>query len=322
MALLKALYTQYFPAKPTLVERDVGSQAGKVFIVTGSNTGVGYELVKMLYASGATIYMAGRSEERMTNAIKSITSASPAPATPASLKYLKYDLSDLNSVKAAAAEFAQQESKLDIVWHNAGVGGGKGLSTEQKLEGHIGINCVAPLLFTELLLPQIKAAAKENGTARIVWTGSALTEVMAPKGGIDFKLIEAGRSTDPSTDYAASKVGNYWLAAEYARLYAKDGIISICQNPGNLNSGIFRHQPKMMMLFIKPILYEPKMGAYTELYSGFTPDITPENNNGSYIWPWGNLVKVHSRVDINEGITNGKSTKFLEWCQEKYSPYK
>ncbi|KAF4632632.1 hypothetical protein G7Y89_g5495 [Cudoniella acicularis] len=324
MAMLKALYTQYFPAKPAFTEKDVGSQAGKVFIVTGSNTGVGYELVKMLYPSGATIYMAGRSEERMKNAIQGITSASasPAPATPATLKYLHYDLADLDSIKAAATEFAKQESTLDIVWHNAGIGGGKGLSTEQKIEGHIGINCVAPLLFTELLLPQLKAAAKANRTPRIVWTGSAITEAKAPRGGINFELIEAGQSTDPFTDYANSKVGNYWLAAECAKRYAKDGIISICQNPGNLKSDFYRHQPKMMMLFVSPILHEPKMGAYTELYSGFTSEITPENNNGSYIWPWGNLVKVHTRADINEGITNGKATKFWEWCQEKYSPYK
>ena len=321
MALVKALYSQYFPAKPAFTENDVGSQAGKVFIVTGSNTGVGYELVKMLYPSGSTIYMAGRSEERMENAIQQIVSTSPATANPATLRYLHYDLADLNSIKAAAAEFATQERKLDILWHNAGVGGAKGLSTKQNIEGHIGINCVAPLLFTDLL-NQIKTAAKEHGAARIVWTGSALTEAKAPKGGINFENIEAGQSTDHFADYAASKVGNYWLAAECAKLYAKDNIISVCQNPGNLNSEFYRHQPKMMMLFVNQILHEPKMGAYTELFAGFTSEITPEKNNGSYIWPWGKLVKGHARADINEGISNGNSTKFREWCQEKCSPYK
>lgn len=322
MSLVKALYAQYVPAKPGFTENDVGSQGGKVFIVTGSNTGVGYELVKMLYSSGATIYMAGRSEERMKEAIEKIISTSSTTTTPATLKYLYYDLADLAKVKAAAAEFAKQENTLDILWHNAGVGAGKGLSTEQKIEGHIGINCVAPLLFTELLLPHIKNAAKENGTARIVWTGSAITELKAPKGGIDFELIEAGESTDPFPDYAASKVGNYWLAVECAKRYAKDNDISVCQNPGNLKSEFYRHQPGLMMLFVNRILYEPKMGAYTELYSGFTSEITPENNNGSYIWPWGNLVKVHSRADINEGTTNGESTRFWEWCQDKYSDFK
>jgi hypothetical protein len=47
MAMIKALYTQYFPARPAFTKKDVGSQAGKVFIVTGSNTDIGFELVKM-----------------------------------------------------------------------------------------------------------------------------------------------------------------------------------------------------------------------------------------------------------------------------------
>ncbi|EPE30595.1 NAD(P)-binding Rossmann-fold containing protein [Glarea lozoyensis ATCC 20868] len=321
MAMIKALYTQYFPASPTLTEKDVGSQVGKVFIITGSNTGVGFDLVKMLYPSGATIYMAGRSEERMKNAIQTITSVSPAPATPATLKYLPYDLADLSSVKSAAEIFLSQETRLDILWHNAGIGGGLGLTTKQNIEGHIGINCVAPLLFTELLLPRLTAAAKTNASSRIIWTSSAITEVKAPAGGISLSLIEKLASTDPFADYAGSKVGNYWLAAECARRYAKDGIISVAQNPGNVKSEFYRHQPGLMMVFVNPILYEPKMGAYTGLFAGFSNDITTTKNNGAYIWPWGVIVGGHSRKDIQEGIVNGRAGEFWEWCREKYVAY-
>lgn len=58
----RGLYTQLFPPKPTLTEDNVPSQRGKVFIVTGGNSGVGYELCKILYGTGATIYMASRSQ--------------------------------------------------------------------------------------------------------------------------------------------------------------------------------------------------------------------------------------------------------------------
>jgi NAD(P)-dependent dehydrogenase (short-subunit alcohol dehydrogenase family) len=159
--------------------------------------------------------MADRSEERMKEAIQAITSAEPAPTTPSTLKYLYYNLADLNVIKAAATEFASQEIRLDIVWHNTGFGANEDLSTVQKIEGHIGSNYVSPLLFTELVLFQLKTAAKANGSARIIWTGSVLTKVQTPKSGIDFKLIEAGQCTQPYSDYATSKVGNYWLAAEY-----------------------------------------------------------------------------------------------------------
>lgn len=61
-SMFRSLYTQWFPPKPTLTEENVPSQQGRVFIVTGGNAGVGFELCRILYGTGATIYMASRSE--------------------------------------------------------------------------------------------------------------------------------------------------------------------------------------------------------------------------------------------------------------------
>jgi hypothetical protein len=61
LASLRNLRNQWFPPSPTFTEIDVPSQTGRVFIVTGGNAGVGYELCKMLYGTGATIYMTSRS---------------------------------------------------------------------------------------------------------------------------------------------------------------------------------------------------------------------------------------------------------------------
>jgi NADP-dependent 3-hydroxy acid dehydrogenase YdfG len=60
--MIYTTYTQFFPPKPTFTEENLPSQKGKVFIVTGGNSGIGYELCKILYGSGATIYMVTRSE--------------------------------------------------------------------------------------------------------------------------------------------------------------------------------------------------------------------------------------------------------------------
>lgn len=62
MASIRQVVTQFFPPKPTFTEKNVPMQRGKVFIVTGGNSGVGFELCKLLYGTGATIYMAARSE--------------------------------------------------------------------------------------------------------------------------------------------------------------------------------------------------------------------------------------------------------------------
>ena len=248
---------------------------GKVFIVTGANQGIGLELVKMLYPTGVTIYLAGRSQERVNKAIEQVTSSAQlVPATPATLKYLQLDLSDLTAIKSAVAEFAKHEERLDILWNNAGIGSNPvGTTTKQNIEGHVGTNCVAPLLFTQQLLPQLQSAAASAppGSVHVIWTGSLMIDTFAPEGGIDFSSIEAPSTTNPNRDYAISKCGNIFLAVEAAERWGQEfGIVSVCQNPGNLLTNIYAHQSALLMGVLKRVLYEPKMGAYTMLYAGFS----------------------------------------------------
>ena len=325
--MFRSAWKQYFPPKPTFTENDVpsGSQVGKVFVITGANQGIGLELAKMLYPTGATIYLAGRSQERVQRAIEQIIGgAKPPPATPAALKFLHLDLNDLVAVKASAANFAAQENKLDILWNNAGIGGNPvGTSTKQKIEGHVGVNCVATLLFTQELLPQLREAARNapRGSVRVIFTSSLMCETHSPPGGLDYKALELSATDDSLREYAMSKVGNWFLALEGARRWAEYGIVSIVQNPGNLRTNIYRFQPKLLMVFVKAfILYEPKFGGLTMLYSGFTSDVGVDKNNGAYIRPWG-YVAAPARKDIDKVITEGGPARFWEWCEKKYLPY-
>lgn len=158
--------TQYFPPVPTFTEKDVGAQTGKVFIITGGDQGVDFELIKMLYPAGAAVYMASRSEERTAEAIKIITSSDPSNASR--LKFIHLDLSDLNSVRSAAQKFAEQETRLGILRNNASVSSEPvGSKTKQGVELHIGVNVIAPLLLAQFLHPQLRAAATSSPKARI-----------------------------------------------------------------------------------------------------------------------------------------------------------
>jgi hypothetical protein len=139
---LSSMKTQYWPPAPKFTEKNVGTQLGKVFIVTGGNQGVGLELIKMLYPTGATIYMASRSKERAEQAMKDVTSKGSSNA--ATIKFLHLDLDDLSTVRVAAKAFADQESRLDILWNNAGIGAvPAGSKTKQGIEGH-GCKCYRP----------------------------------------------------------------------------------------------------------------------------------------------------------------------------------
>ncbi|CAG8375729.1 unnamed protein product [Penicillium salamii] len=338
---VRNLRTQWFPPKASFTEKELPSQHGRVFIVTGGNSGVGFELCRILYSSGATIYMASRSKAssqslRAGHAIHSIVKASPAPKVPGKIKFLRLDLSDLESVKEAVTTFAQEESKLDVLWKNAGSGAHRvksGAKTAQGLEAMVGMHCVATLLFTQLLRPQLRAAAAApetpRGSVRVVWTSSFLAEGMSPPNGIDFNVLDKGIK-DGARNYAASKVGTWMLGRELARQsqLEEDNIVSVVQNPGNLKSGAYAETSAIAMCFIRPFLHETKLRAYTELYAGLSSEITPEQN-GAYVIPWGRIRPDEDcpRRDIIAAMTPseegglGYQARFWDWCELQWKPF-
>ncbi|KAJ0279574.1 hypothetical protein CBS470a_009186 [Colletotrichum nupharicola] len=309
---LRATLTQIYPPKPTFTEADVpaNSQRGRVFIVTGGNAGIGLELTKILYAAGATVYIASRSE------------------------FLHLDLNDLTIVKAAAKTFAEQESRLDVLWNNAGTGANAvtpGQRTKQDLEPMIGFHCVATLFFTHLLVPQLRAAASSSpsGQTRVVWTSSGLAEAGSPPNGLDWAVIDKGTSK-PMQNYGASKAGTWFLSREFARRHTKqDGIVSVCLNPGYLKTASFDGMPAPVMMIMNAVmLSEPLYGAYTELFAGLSPEVTPESS-GSYIIPWGRIRAnaATPRQDlIKAGDTKqegglGYGERLWAWSEEKWAPF-
>lgn len=349
---LRATLTQAYPPTPAFTEANVppGSQNGRIFIVTGGNAGIGLELCKILYAGGATVYMASRSQvspnscfmaptlliilksqTKAEAAIKTITEVSKSQSTSGKLKFLHLDLNDLLVVKAAAESFAQQEDKLDVLWNNAGTGANAvtiGQRTAQDFDPMIGMHCIATLLFTKLLLPQLRAAAAsgESGKTRVVWTSSALAEAASPPNGINFDLLDKGTKS-LTENYGTSKAGTWILSREFARRYAKDGIVSVCLNPGFLKTASFNGTSAVIMFVLnKVILSDAIYGAYTELYAGLSPDVTLEKS-GSYIIPWGR-IRPNEATPRQDLIKSGDSkeeggldygNKFWAWCEGKWN---
>lgn len=312
------MLTQYWPPAPTFTEKDINSQAGRVFIVTGGNQGVGLELIKMLYPTGAVIYMASRSRSRAEEAIQSVTATNPSGA--ARLKFLHLDLDDLDIVRSAAKTFSEQESRLDILWNNAGIGAVPvGSKTKQGIEANMGVNVIAPLLLTQLLLSKLQAAAavSSKNSVRVIWSSSWLMEGRAPKGGYKLEDIEKGGTNDSHVNYATSKAANWMLADETAKRYSKYGILSVVQNPGNLDTHIYHTQPRLVMFFVRNlILHPPKLGGYTELYAGLSPEIT-EKTPGALIIPWGRIQAQNPRKDIHDAIKKGKGKELWDWCEKQ-----
>lgn len=202
----------------------------QVFIVTGSSTGVGKELAQILYSHNAKVYVAARSADKANAAMESIKAA--FPSSSGELVFLHLDLDDLTTIKKSAEDFLSKETKLDILWNNAGVMfPPKGSRTKQGYELQLGTNNVAPFLFTKLLTPLLLSTAKASppGSVRVVWVSSSMAEIGAPKNGVDMAALdfESLNGKSDSHKYGVSKAGNILHCKEFAKRYGGDGIISV-----------------------------------------------------------------------------------------------
>ncbi|KAL6857363.1 NAD(P)-binding protein [Trichoderma novae-zelandiae] len=322
------IWTQMWPPKPAFTEQNLGDLSGKVYIVTGSNTGVGKELARILYSKNATVYVAARSQAKAAEAIEDVRKAFPASA--GRLEFLALDLADLEAVAKSAKEFLARETRLDVLFNNAGVmHPPQGSATKQGYELQLGVNNLGHVLFTELLTPLLAqtAATSAPGSVRVVWVSSLYSELGSPKGGIDpDNLGYAKKEQSTYYKYSVSKAGVYYQGAEYANKYKDKGIISMTVNPGNLRSDLQRYGGDGIVHKInnRLLLSPPINGAYSELFCGLSPQVTAEKS-GSYAIPWGRFARI--REDIEKGA---KSTKeggsglgkiWYDWCMEQVAPF-
>ncbi|KAH7150898.1 amidase signature domain-containing protein [Fusarium sp. MPI-SDFR-AT-0072] len=324
-AALNIVRQSLFAGSPRYTENDLPDLKGKVIAITGSNTGVGKEIAKMVYSKNAKVYMFARTTTKNEKARDEIKAA--FPESRGELICIQLDLADLNSVQAAAAEFVSKEDKLHVLFNNAGVGFPEyGSKTKQGHELQLGVNCLGSFALTQRLTPVLVDTAKTStpGTVRVVWASSTAAFWTSTT-----KYIERVKTTNKQSlfqQYAISKLGNYYHATEYAARHKSDGIISVPLNPGNLDSELWRTQGKFLTWILrKTVFYPPRYGGYVNIFAGFSPEVTLENS-GRFISPWGRLwhalpAMVKGSKTEAEGGT-GHARRFWEWTEEQVSQNK
>ncbi len=176
------------------------------------------------------MYIAARSETKARAAIEEIQNSHTDSA--GKLEYLHLDLSDLSTIKQSAQEFLGKESRLDVIWNNAGVMvPPPGSKTVQGYDLQQGVNNIAGFLFVHFLRPMMAATAKQAPTnsVRVVWVSSGAA-MIAPKPAIDFTNMDYKREESPLMKYWRSKAGNVIHAAEFARRAADEGILGLVRD--------------------------------------------------------------------------------------------
>ncbi|KAI0754733.1 NAD(P)-binding protein [Daedaleopsis nitida] len=278
---LVPMMLQCFPPKSTFSVDQMPNLAGRVVLVTGGNTGIGYETVKALLQHDAKVYLAARNKEKAKASIASLKRDTGKEAM-----FLELDLANLASVKKAADEFLSKEHELHILFNNAGVSmTPMDWTTNDGYDLQWGTNVVGPWYFTELLMPALLAGVQTSPDhhARVVATSScaAYLDILHFE---TFKDGPARRKMDLNRLYFQSKLANVIIARQIAKRYADKGIISISVNPGNIYTEIQRYLPASTRLCLKPFLYPTPQGALTQLYAGTMPEAL--NRNGEFFIPW------------------------------------
>lgn len=199
----------------------------QVAIVTGANSGIGFEVAKELAAHGAIVVMACRNLKQGDEARVAITKNYPM----AKLHVMQLDLADVDSINSFVKEFTSTYAQLNILVNNAGVLNVPNGKTKQGLETIMGVNFFGPFALTAKLFPSLLNAA---GHARIVTVGSDTHH----KGKIDFNNFHGEVPYNSSAamlqTYANSKLADLMFAMRLDRLFKEGGIniLSVAAHPG------------------------------------------------------------------------------------------
>ncbi|TAA46320.1 oxidoreductase [Pseudoxanthomonas winnipegensis] len=250
---------------------DVPDQSGKTFIVTGANTGIGFEIASALAARRARVLLACRDEPKAQAAMSRIRGKLPE----ANLAFLPLDLADLTSVRSAA-KLAEAEPRIDALINNAGVQGPKLKRTAQGFELTFGVNHLGGFAFTALVLPKLS----ETSGSRIVVTSSGLH-----KGAkIEWDDLDAKQSYKWMPRYAASKLANLLFVFELDRRLRAAGVpvTAVACHPGLAGTSLARDSwwGNLAMSLIGLFFNTPVQGAWGALQAA-TGNVKP----GGYYGP-------------------------------------
>ena len=253
---------------------DVPGQQGRLAVVTGANTGLGFETAQVLAARGGTVVLAVRNVEKGKQAAARIAAAAPG----ATVTVQELDLSSLESVRAVAAELRAGHPRIDLLICNAGVMYPPKQSTNDGFELQFGTNHLGHFALTGLLLEQMLPVPG----SRVVTVSSVGHRIRAR---VNFDDLQWERSYSRVRAYGQSKLANLMFTYELQRRLSGAGTtIAVAAHPGFAATELMRHTP--MAAVVTPLFSQnPAMGALPVLRAATDPGVV----GGQYYGPGGLL---------------------------------
>ncbi len=249
---------------------DIPDLTGKIAIVTGANSGIGYAAARALARKQATVILACRNREKGSAAVRQIAQEYPESKA----EFLQLDLSDLASVQRFTGEFTSRYDRLDILINNAGIMRPPFGKTVDGFELQFGVNHLGHFALTGRLLNRLTSTSR----ARVVTVSSWGHHL----GVIDFDDLNAEKNYDPGRAYAQSKLANLLFTYELQRRLEGAGVdtLAAAAHPGWTATNLPVHW-RMIRIFTPLIGQTPEMGALPTLYAAVGPDV----KGGEYFGP-------------------------------------
>ncbi|NQX87490.1 MAG: SDR family oxidoreductase [Halioglobus sp.] len=244
--------------------------AGKHALVTGGNTGLGKETVRVLALRGAQVTMACRDQQKAEHARQDILRSLDGRVEDKQLTHLELDLNSLAAVRESADVFNSRQQPLHLLINNAGIMIPMERRTEDGFEAHFGINHLAHFLFTNLIIDSLITARE----ARVVMVSSSAMGMATLTSELE-DLNWEGRRFSGFRSYGDSKLMNLMFARELNRRFKGSGVVSSALHPGVIATELARDQSLPFMLlgvFMMPFMKTVDQGAATTLFVATSPD--------------------------------------------------
>jgi retinol dehydrogenase-12 len=279
---MNTLMRQSASMKPALtaskrLDATVACRAGKHVLITGGNTGIGYEAALSLACSGNDVVIACRDESKAQNAVSKIKSS----ARDAKVSYVLMDLSDLRSVKAASTQLLDM-APFDVLLNNAGIMAPPNrLESAQGQELQLAVNHFGHFALTMALLPSLKAKATPSRIINVASTAHLF-------GAINFDDLQSTKRYSAWADYGRSKLANVMFSYELDRMLAGSNITVNALHPGVVATELFsRYIVPSFGILEGPVkalsqvfLKSPAQGASTSIFLASDPSV--EGISGKY----------------------------------------
>jgi len=276
---------------------------GKRVIVTGANTGLGYETALVLYKKGADVIVACRNLKKAEDAVRRIKES----VDGGSLEIRSLDLSSLESIKTFAKDFLASNSRLDLLINNAGVMVPPPSKSQDGFEMQFGVNFLGHFALTGWLF-----ALLDNTTnARVV----TLSSIAHRGASIDFNNLRLEKPYDKWREYGQSKIACLIFSLEFhKRLLAKGSdVLSLAAHPGISQTELQRNIDPAIMINLNPMTAEE--GALPTLTAALSYDV----KSGEYYGPDGPEEKSGkpALAKIDQGAKDQKiNAKLWEFAEK------